>query len=119
MNQDNMRVWLSEKNAADTHSQSVPDNNTSEMGQALLDVADVIHPYPEVIFCLHNALEVNLWDGLIIKKLSPSRVITSDGKIIEGEYKRENLPDESIIGLPVSIGVIEGRRTCHLEHRGC
>ncbi|GAB4014701.1 phosphoenolpyruvate synthase [Spirosoma migulaei] len=45
----NMNEWLGEKNAADTISQSVPNNVTSEMGLALLDVADVIRPYPEVI----------------------------------------------------------------------
>ena len=45
----NMNEWLGEKNAADTISQSVPNNITSEMGLALLDVADVIRPYPEVI----------------------------------------------------------------------
>lgn len=43
-----------------------------------------------------------------IKTNSP-RVITSDGEIITGVYKRENLPAEAIVGLPVSSGVIEGR----------
>lgn len=43
------------------------------------------------------------------EKLTPPRVITSDGEIIAGEYKRENLPAEAIVGLPVSSGVIEGR----------
>lgn len=42
-------------------------------------------------------------------KLTPPRVLTSDGEIIAGNYKRENLPAESIVGLPVSSGVIEGR----------
>ncbi|HEX6292499.1 MAG TPA: phosphoenolpyruvate synthase [Herpetosiphonaceae bacterium] len=45
----------------------------------------------------------------VYKKLTPPRVITSDGEIITGAYKRENLPAEAIIGLPVSSGVIEGR----------
>jgi phosphoenolpyruvate synthase/pyruvate phosphate dikinase len=44
-----MMKWLGEKNVADTLSQSVSNNITSEMGLALLDVADVIRPYPEVI----------------------------------------------------------------------
>jgi pyruvate,water dikinase len=44
-----MNEWLGEKNAADILSQSVPNNITSEMGLALLDVADVIRPYPEII----------------------------------------------------------------------
>ncbi|NWQ42562.1 phosphoenolpyruvate synthase [Bacillus sp. EB106-08-02-XG196] len=43
------------------------------------------------------------------KKLTPPRVITSDGEIITGQYKRENLPAQAIVGLPVSSGVIEGR----------
>ena len=43
------------------------------------------------------------------EKLTPPRVITSDGEIIAGKYKRENLPAEAIVGLPVSSGVIEGR----------
>lgn len=45
----------------------------------------------------------------LYEKLTPPRVITSDGEIVAGEYKRENLPDEAIVGLPVSSGVIEGR----------
>jgi pyruvate,water dikinase len=45
----------------------------------------------------------------IYEKLTPPRVITSDGEIIAGEYKRENLPAEAIVGLPVSAGMIEGR----------
>ncbi|MBC2002446.1 phosphoenolpyruvate synthase [Listeria booriae] len=42
-------------------------------------------------------------------KLTPPRVLTSDGEIITGKYKRENLPADAIIGLPVSSGTIEGR----------
>lgn len=45
----------------------------------------------------------------LFEKLTPPRVITSDGEIITGEYKRKNLPDGAIAGLPVSSGVIEGR----------
>ena len=45
----------------------------------------------------------------IFEKLTPPRVITSDGEIIGGEYKRDNLPAGAIVGLAVSSGVIEGR----------
>jgi pyruvate,water dikinase len=45
----------------------------------------------------------------LYEKLTPPRVITSDGEIITGKYKRENLPAEAIAGLAVSSGVIEGR----------
>jgi len=45
----------------------------------------------------------------LYEKLNPPRVITSDGEIIAGRYKRENLPAGAIAGLPVSAGIIEGR----------
>jgi rifampicin phosphotransferase len=51
---EKMNEWLAEKNAADTLSQSVPNNITSEMGLELLDVADVIRPFTEVIDYLHQ-----------------------------------------------------------------
>ena len=43
------------------------------------------------------------------EKLTPPRVITSDGEIISGQYNRDNIPVDAIAGLPVSAGVIEGR----------
>ncbi len=51
---DHLEAWLGEKNVADTLTQSVPHNVTSEMGLALLDVADVIRPHPEVVAFLHH-----------------------------------------------------------------
>ncbi len=59
-----MKEWLGEKNVADTLSQSVPNNITSEMGLALLDVADVIRPYPEVVEYLQHARDDSFLDGL-------------------------------------------------------
>jgi pyruvate,water dikinase len=53
---EKMSEWLGEKNAADTISQSVPNNITSEMGLALLDVSDMIRPYPEVIEYLSGCI---------------------------------------------------------------
>ena len=46
---DQLDDWLGEKNAADKLSQSVPNNITAEMGLALLDVADVIRPHPQLV----------------------------------------------------------------------
>lgn len=60
-----MNEWLGEKNAADTLSQSVPNNVTSEMGLALLDVADALRPYPAVIAYLQQGNEANFWQGLV------------------------------------------------------
>ncbi|MED1284134.1 phosphoenolpyruvate synthase [Bacillus mycoides] len=62
---EKMEKWLGEKNAADTLSQSVQNNITSEMGLALLDVADVIRPYPEVIAYLQHVENDNFLGELV------------------------------------------------------
>ena len=51
---EHMQEWLGEKNVADTLTQSVAGNVTSEMGLALLDVADVIRPFPGVVAFLRD-----------------------------------------------------------------
>ena len=97
--------------------------------QALLKEAEqlveagIIHEKEDIFYLnfeeLHEVARTNKLDYQIIskrkddynffEKLTPPRVITSDGEIITGEYKRENLPAQAIVGLPVSTGVIEGR----------
>jgi len=97
--------------------------------QALLKEAEqlaeagIIHEKEDIFYLtfeeLHEVVRTNNLDYQIIRKrkdaykffekLTPPRVITSDGEIIAGEYKRENLPANAIAGLPVSSGVIEGR----------
>ncbi|MCY8938950.1 phosphoenolpyruvate synthase [Peribacillus frigoritolerans] len=62
---EKMNKWLGKKNAADTLSQSVPNNITSEMGLALMDVADVIRPYPKVIDYLQQVKDDNFMDELV------------------------------------------------------
>src|SRR5437899_2068447 len=62
---ENMKEWLGEKNVADTLSQSVPNNITSEMGLGLLDVADIIRPYPEVIEYLQQVKDDDFLEGLV------------------------------------------------------
>ncbi|MFI2644349.1 rifamycin-inactivating phosphotransferase [Streptomyces sp. NPDC018610] len=61
---DKLREWLGETNAADTLTLSAPGNVTSEMGLALLDVADVIRPYPEVVAFLREVEDEDFLDGL-------------------------------------------------------
>ncbi|WP_053702333.1 rifamycin-inactivating phosphotransferase [Streptomyces sp. WM6368] len=61
---DKLQEWLGEKNAADTLTLSAPDNITSEMGLALLDVADVIRPLPEVVAHLRGVQDDGFLDGL-------------------------------------------------------
>jgi rifampicin phosphotransferase len=61
---EHLQAWLGEKNAVDTLTQSVPHNVTSEMGLALLDVADVIRPHPDVVAFLQQAEDENFLDEL-------------------------------------------------------
>ena len=61
---EHMLEWLGEKNAADILTQSVPHNVTSEMGLALLDVADVIRPHPDVVTFLHDVDDDGFLDQL-------------------------------------------------------
>jgi len=61
---EQLQTWLGEKNAADTLTQSVPHNVTSEMGLALLDVADVIRRHPEVVAFLQHVKDEDFLDEL-------------------------------------------------------
>jgi pyruvate,water dikinase len=61
---EHLESWLGEKNVADTLTQSVPNNVTSEMGLALLDVADVIRPHPEVVAFLEHVEDEDFLDAL-------------------------------------------------------
>jgi pyruvate,water dikinase len=62
---ERLQAWLGEKNAADTLTQSVPHNVTSEMGLALLDVADVIRPHPNVVAFLEHVEDEGFLDELV------------------------------------------------------
>jgi phosphoenolpyruvate synthase/pyruvate phosphate dikinase len=66
---DQLQAWLGEKNAADTLTLSAPNNITSEMGLALLDVADVIRPYPEVVAFLKDVEDQDVEDGGFLDEL--------------------------------------------------
>ncbi|MER7754845.1 rifamycin-inactivating phosphotransferase [Kitasatospora sp. NPDC097643] len=59
---DRLREWLGEKSAADTLTLSAPGNVTSEMGLALLDVADAIRPHPEVVAFLQGVQDRGVQD---------------------------------------------------------
>ena len=49
------------------------------------------------------------------RTISPPRVYTSDGEIISGVYRRENLPAGALVGLPVSTGTVVGRARVVLD----
>ncbi|MFK0023357.1 rifamycin-inactivating phosphotransferase [Streptomyces sp. NPDC090798] len=67
---DKLQEWLGEKNAADTLTLSAPDNVTSEMGLALLDVADVIRPQPEVVAFLQGVRNEGFLDEGFLDELA-------------------------------------------------
>jgi pyruvate,water dikinase len=85
--------------------------------------ANVIHEKEDIYYLtfeeFRQVVQTNKLDyQLIVKrkeehkhyeKLTPPRVITSDGEIITGKYKREDIPANAIVGLPVSTGIAEGR----------
>jgi pyruvate,water dikinase len=66
---ERLETWLGEKNAADTLTQSVPNNVSSEMGLALLDVADVIRPHPEVVAFLQHVEDQGLLEEGFLDEL--------------------------------------------------
>jgi phosphoenolpyruvate synthase/pyruvate phosphate dikinase len=61
---EQLEKWLGEKNAADTLTLSAPGNVTSEMGLALLDVADVIRPHTDVVGFLQHVEDEAFVDQL-------------------------------------------------------
>jgi pyruvate,water dikinase len=74
---------------------------------------------------LHDVVRTNRVDDQLIRRrkdafrsyqaLTPPRVLTSDGEVIAGAYRRDDLPAGALIGLPVSAGTIEGRARVILD----
>jgi pyruvate,water dikinase len=74
---------------------------------------------------LHDAVRTNRVDDQLIQQrkdafrsyqaLSPPRVLTSDGEVIAGAYRRDEVPADALVGLPVSGGTIEGRARVILD----
>jgi pyruvate,water dikinase len=68
---------------------------------------------------LHDVLRTNQVDEQLIRQrveafrsyqaLTPPRVLTSDGEVIAGAYRRDDLPPGVLLGLAVSAGTSEGR----------
>ncbi len=61
---DHVEAWLGEKHVADILVQSAPGNVTSEMGLALLDVADAVRPHPAVVAFLDAGVGDDVLDAL-------------------------------------------------------
>jgi pyruvate,water dikinase len=68
---------------------------------------------------LHDVVRTNEADYQLIgdrkeafkayEGLTPPRVLTSEGEMVAGEYRRDDFPPGALVGLPVSAGTVEGR----------
>jgi phosphoenolpyruvate synthase/pyruvate phosphate dikinase len=103
--------------------------------QALLEEAerlvqaDVLREKEDIFYLtfqeLHDVVRTHEVDDQIISEgkhafrsyqaLTPPRVLTSEGEVIAGAYRRDDLPTGALIGLPVSGGTIEGRARVILD----
>ena len=67
---------------------------------------------------LHDVVRANQVDDQLIHQrkdafrsyqaLTPPRVLTSDGEVIAGAYRRDDVPTGALVGLPVSAGSSRG-----------
>jgi pyruvate,water dikinase len=73
----------------------------------------------------HEAVRAQRVDDRLIRQrkeafrsyeaLTPPRVLTSDGECVTGAYRRDDVPDGALVGLPVSAGTVEGRARVILD----
>jgi pyruvate,water dikinase len=96
---------------------------------ARLVQADVIHEPEDIFFLtfqeLQDVVRTGQADDQLIRRrkdefrsyqeLTPPRVLTSEGEVITGSYRRDGVPAGALIGLPVSSGTIEGRARVLLD----
>jgi len=74
---------------------------------------------------LHDVVRTHQVDDQLISErkdafrsyqaLTPPRVLTSEGEVIAGAYRRDDSPAGALVGLPVSAGTIEGRARVILD----
>jgi pyruvate,water dikinase len=103
--------------------------------QALLDEAErlvrthVLGEKEDIFYLsyqeLHDVVRTNHADDQLIAQrraafvsyqaLTPPRVLTSDGEVVAGSYRRDDLPAGALVGLPVSAGTTEGRARVVLD----
>jgi pyruvate,water dikinase len=85
---------------------------------------------PEEIFSLtfrelHDVVRTHQADDQLIRQrqdafrsyqaLTPPRVLTSEGEVIAGAYRRDDVPAGALAGLPGSTGTVEGRARVILD----
>lgn len=112
----NINRWLKEKNVADTLTLSVENNITSEMGLELLDVADKIRPYPEIINYLKNVKDNKFLEGLLLfhggkeVKNAIEMYIKKYGMRCSGEIDitRTRWGEDPLVIIPMILNNIKG-----------
>lgn len=57
----------------------------------------------------HEAVRTRRAEFATFRTLTPPRVLTSEGEVVTGSYRREDVPPGALAGLPVSAGAVEGR----------
>jgi len=97
--------------------------------QALLEEAErlvlahVLREKEEIFYLrfeeLREVVRTNQVDDQLIRRrkdafrsyqaLTPPRVFTSDGEVVAGTYRRQDVPPGALVGLAVSAGTVEGR----------
>lgn len=109
-----MEKWLGEKSAADSLSKSAANNVTSEMGLALLDVADVVRQYSAVIDYFKQANHENFFvdlakleSGAAVSK-SIQAYLEKYGRRCSGEIDitRSRFSEEPTALIPMILGNI-------------
>jgi len=103
--------------------------------QALLEEAErlvqghVLHAEDDLFYLrfeeIQNVVRTQRADDQLIRErrqafasyraLTPPRVLTSDGEAVAGAYRRDDVPDGALVGLPVSAGTVEGRARVILD----
>jgi pyruvate,water dikinase len=103
--------------------------------QALLEEAerlvqaDVLRDKEDIFYLtfqeLHDVVRTHRVDDQLIgqrkdafrsyQALTPPRVLTSDGEVVAGTYRRDDVPAGSLVGIPVSAGTVEGRARVILD----
>jgi pyruvate,water dikinase len=85
--------------------------------------ADVLRDDEDIFYLtfqeLHDVVRTQQVDRELVRQrkdtfrsyqaLTPPRVLTSDGEVFSGAYRRDDVPAGALVGLPVSAGTIEGR----------
>jgi pyruvate,water dikinase len=51
----------------------------------------------------------------VYEALTPPRVLTSEGEVVSGAYRRDDVPAGALAGLAVSAGTVEGRARVILD----